>query len=202
MAPHYGHEIEEGNIEHKWRLVNTSAERLTHLTTQLHWRLNESSQGEALYLLGVRDDGFPEGISEEDFRESLQTLRRMAKGINACIVEVKLSRGAGGGGSEGGLAGAGVKKVAEVRLKRAIVEGVGLHSGHEHVRVAVLGGVEGGKSTLVGVLTKGRLDNGRGLARMQVFRHNHEVENGRTSSVSHHILGFRMQGKQELEIIT
>jgi GTPase len=32
----------------------------------------------------------------------------------------------------------------------------------------VLGRVDAGKSTLVGVLTKGRLDNGQGLARMQV----------------------------------
>lgn len=32
----------------------------------------------------------------------------------------------------------------------------------------MLGRVDGGKSTLVGVLTQGRLDNGQGLARMQV----------------------------------
>lgn len=52
-------------------------------------------------------------------------------------------------------------------------------------RVGVLGHAAAGKSTLVGVLTRpGLSDNGRGLARMQVFRHNHEVFNGQTSSVS------------------
>lgn len=32
-----------------------------------------------------------------------------------------------------------------------------------------------GKSTLLGVLWRGQLDNGRGLARLNVFRHKHEV---------------------------
>ncbi len=36
------------------------------------------------------------------------------------------------------------------------------------VRVAVIGNVDSGKSTLVGVLTRGMLDDGRGLARSKV----------------------------------
>jgi len=36
------------------------------------------------------------------------------------------------------------------------------------VRVAVIGNVDSGKSTLVGVLTRGLLDDGRGLARSKV----------------------------------
>jgi GTPase len=35
----------------------------------------------------------------------------------------------------------------------------------------------------------------RGLARMMVFRHNHEIENGRTSSIAQHIMGFRESGE-------
>lgn len=50
-------------------------------------------------------------------------------------------------------------------------------------------------STLIGVLTKGQLDNGRGRARTSVFQHRHEVETGRTSSVSHQIVGFDSKGK-------
>ena len=38
------------------------------------------------------------------------------------------------------------------------------------VRVAVIGNVDSGKSTLVGVLTRGLLDDGRGLARSKVPR--------------------------------
>ncbi|CAH8626077.1 unnamed protein product [Schistosoma rodhaini] len=63
------------------------------------------------------------------------------------------------------------------------------------VRVAVVGNVDAGKSTLLGVLTHGELDNGRGLARLRLLRHKHEAESGRTSSVAHDILGFNSIGQ-------
>jgi GTPase len=58
----------------------------------------------------------------------------------------------------------------------------------------VVGNVDAGKSTLLGVLTHGELDNGRGLARQRLFRHKHEAESGRTSSVGNDILGFDSSG--------
>ncbi|KAJ1962482.1 hypothetical protein GGI12_002627 [Dipsacomyces acuminosporus] len=58
------------------------------------------------------------------------------------------------------------------------------------VRVAVAGNVDAGKSTMLGVLTQGQLDDGRGKARVALFRHKHEIESGRTSSVGMEILGF------------
>ena len=58
------------------------------------------------------------------------------------------------------------------------------------VRVAVIGNVDSGKSTLVGVLTKGIMDDGRGSARMKVFNFSHEANNGRTSSIGQEIMGF------------
>lgn len=63
------------------------------------------------------------------------------------------------------------------------------------VRVAVVGNVDSGKSTLLGVLTHGVLDDGRGEARTKLFRHKHEIESGRTSSVGNDILGFDGKGK-------
>ena len=62
------------------------------------------------------------------------------------------------------------------------------------IRVAVVGNVDAGKSTLLGVLTHGELDNGRGHARLKLFRHKHEAETGRTSSVGNDILGFDSVG--------
>lgn len=62
-------------------------------------------------------------------------------------------------------------------------------------RVAVVGNVDAGKSTLLGVLTHGELDNGRGFARQKLFRHKHEMESGRTSSVGNDILGFDYEGQ-------
>lgn len=54
--------------------------------------------------------------------------------------------------------------------------------------------VDAGKSTMLGVLVKGGLDDGRGKARVNLFRHKHEVESGRTSSVGMEIMGFDTRG--------
>ncbi|KAI0049854.1 P-loop containing nucleoside triphosphate hydrolase protein [Auriscalpium vulgare] len=62
------------------------------------------------------------------------------------------------------------------------------------VRCAIVGNVDSGKSTTLGVLTRGGLDDGRGLARVVLFRHKHEIETGRTSSVGMEILGFDTAG--------
>ncbi|CCA68509.1 probable GTP-binding protein 1 [Serendipita indica DSM 11827] len=62
------------------------------------------------------------------------------------------------------------------------------------VRCAVVGNVDSGKSTTLGVLTRGALDDGRGKARVGLFRHKHEIETGRTSSVGMEILGFGPSG--------
>lgn len=58
------------------------------------------------------------------------------------------------------------------------------------LRIGVIGNVDSGKSTLIGVLTSGELDDGRGKARVRVFKHRHEEQNGRTSCISQHIMGF------------
>ena len=63
--------------------------------------------------------------------------------------------------------------------------------GSKEVRVATIGNVDSGKSTLVGVLTKCILDDGRGYARQLVFNFDHEKQNGRTSSVTQEIMGFK-----------
>lgn len=59
------------------------------------------------------------------------------------------------------------------------------------VRVAMIGNVDSGKSTLIGVLTSGGLDDGRGAARSLVLRHKHEQSNGRTSAVTVELMGFK-----------
>lgn len=48
---------------------------------------------------------------------------------------------------------------------------------------------------MLGVLVKGDLDDGRGKARVNLFRHKHEIETGRTSSVGMEIMGFNSVGQ-------
>jgi GTPase len=77
------------------------------------------------------------------------------------------------------------------------------------VRCAIVGNVDSGKSTTLGVLTRGKskriyfrtryesylggLDDGRGLARVVLFRHKHEIETGRTSSVGMEVRHYSLQ---------
>eukprot|EP00834_Sanchytrium_tribonematis_P003747 NODE_156_length_15158_cov_0.791553.p4 type:complete len:432 gc:universal NODE_156_length_15158_cov_0.791553:4454-3159(-) len=69
----------------------------------------------------------------------------------------------------------------------------------EDVRVAVIGNVDAGKSTILGVLTKGSLDDGRGKARQVLFKHKHELLTGRTSSVGMECMGFDEFGAQVIK---
>ncbi len=52
------------------------------------------------------------------------------------------------------------------------------------LRIAVIGNVDAGKSSLTGVLTKNILDDGRGYARSLVTQYRHEKTTGKTSSVT------------------
>ncbi|XP_016150703.1 GTP-binding protein 2-like [Sinocyclocheilus grahami] len=172
-------EAEEGNIEYKLKLVNPTQYRFEHLATQLKWRLQEG-RGEAVYQIGVEDNGLLVGLTEEDMKASLKTLRRMAEKVGADITllrerEVDCDRAR--------------RKIAEVLVRKVPDDQQFLD-----LRVAVLGNVDSGKSTLLGVLTQGELDNGRGRARLNLFRHLHEIQTGRTSSISFEILGFNSKG--------
>jgi GTPase len=88
-------EIEEGNCEYKFKLTNLNAEQLQHRITQLNWRLNEGND-EAIYQLGVEDDGYPRGISESELEASLMNLQKMADAVGCSLIVRQLLRGAEG----------------------------------------------------------------------------------------------------------
>jgi elongation factor 1-alpha len=52
------------------------------------------------------------------------------------------------------------------------------------IGVAIAGSVDSGKSTFIGVITTGVLDDGNGKARESVAKHPHEIANGKTSDIS------------------
>lgn len=57
-------------------------------------------------------------------------------------------------------------------------------------KIGVLGSVDSGKSTFIGVLKTNKNDDGRGLLRKCVMKHNHELESGRTSCISYNIINI------------
>ncbi|KAI8838759.1 P-loop containing nucleoside triphosphate hydrolase protein, partial [Chytriomyces cf. hyalinus JEL632] len=170
-------EIEQGNVEYKLKLINPPPERLQHLVTQLKWRLAEG-HGEAMYEIGVSDHGELVGLSRRDMQESLSTLKKMGEILKADVSIIRE------------LDVMEERFVAEVLVRKGL-------SDDQHfleVRVAIVGGADAGKSTLLGVLADSELDNGYGKSRLNLLRHRHEIETGRTSSISHQIIGFNARG--------
>ncbi|XP_077351809.1 GTP-binding protein 2-like [Festucalex cinctus] len=180
-TPYLPPEEEEGNIEYKLKLVDPTQSRFEHLVTQMKWRLQEG-RGEAVYQIGVEDNGMLVGLSEEDMTASLTTLHKMAEKVGADITILRHS--------EVDYDTDQPLTIAEVLIRKVPDDQQFLD-----LRVAVLGNVDSGKSTLLGVLTQGELDNGRGRARLNLFRHLHEIQTGRTSSISFEILGFNSKGE-------
>eukprot|EP01127_Copromyxa_protea_P021111 TRINITY_DN7170_c0_g1_i1.p1 TRINITY_DN7170_c0_g1~~TRINITY_DN7170_c0_g1_i1.p1 ORF type:complete len:563 (-),score=100.65 TRINITY_DN7170_c0_g1_i1:69-1757(-) len=171
---HLPHEIEAGPVEYKRTLVHASEERIVHLTSQMKWRLREGG-GEALYEIGVDDDGTAFGLCPCDLEKSLKNLAKMARNLNAEI-SVLCERE----GQEGKVCELLVRELREDR--------------YLDIRFAVCGNVSAGKSTLVGVLCFGELDDGDGAARIDCFTHPHELISGQTSSITQEIMGFDREG--------
>ncbi|KAM8852435.1 GTP-binding protein 2 [Synchiropus picturatus] len=180
-TPYLPPEVEEGNIEYKLKLVDPTQYRFEHLATQMKWRLQEG-RGEAVYQIGVEDNGMVVGLAEEDMKASLTTLHRLAEKVGADITILRHR--------EVDSDTEDARRIAEVLIRKVPDDQQFLD-----LRVAVLGNVDSGKSTLLGVLTQGELDNGRGKARLNLFRHLHEIQTGRTSSISFEILGFNSKGE-------
>ncbi|EFN66750.1 GTP-binding protein 2 [Camponotus floridanus] len=190
-------EPEQGNIEYKLKLINPSSQRFEHLVTQMKWRLREG-HGEAIYQIGVEDNGKLAGLTKEEMKASLKTLKDMASRLGATIrilrerVATNSTNKTLASQNRNNNINKEEKKVAEVLVKKLRKDD--REDSIVDLRLAVIGAQDAGKSTLLGVLTQGELDNGRGRARLNMLRHLHEIKTGRTSSISHEIIGFDSTG--------
>ncbi|CAJ2501118.1 Uu.00g039710.m01.CDS01 [Anthostomella pinea] len=217
--------------------------RLQHLTTQLLWRLQQSSphhttargdlvipklpQGDAeldvleqpgkllpgleesngaLYEIGVADDGTFVGLTKGEMDESMTTLKIMAASLG-CRVEVQRMKAVGTCQWVDSTLGLQQEDlwVAEALVMPIISSqtrasdkddetntaprrGV---STTEQIRFVLTGPTTSGKTTILGTLSNGTLDNGRGLSRINLLKHRHEVASGRTSSIAQELIGYQ-----------
>jgi hypothetical protein len=67
----------------------------------------------------------------------------------------------------------------------------------EQLRVSLTGATTSGKSSLLGTLTTGTLDNGRGKSRLSLLKHRHELASGVTSSVAQELIGYKTATLQD-----
>ncbi|KAK6433797.1 hypothetical protein LTR95_010026 [Oleoguttula sp. CCFEE 5521] len=170
--------------------TETKDESIAQLRSLIEARLDEG-HGECLFDVGLEDSGDSQNLSETEWDAALARIRTlldllkadwkilMTKNVPGSTVDV---------GNETKREKGCVGKVMIRRRPRDLDDTI-------ETRIAVVGNVDAGKSTLLGVLVKGGLDDGRGKARVNLFRHKHEVESGRTSSVGMEIMGFDTKGE-------
>jgi len=166
-----------GNVEYKRQLTKPTRHRLTHLTTQMQFRLTEGG-GECRYLIGVNDNGTYYGLDRDTLNETIRVINQMAKQLNG---ETRVTR---------------TRNIDHDKVAAEIL--VRQHSTSRLATaqpIAILGNGDAGKSTLVATLTNGELDNGRGRSRLHLFRHPHEISSGKTSCISIDFLGFDQMGR-------
>ncbi|KAI1093671.1 hypothetical protein F5B19DRAFT_500958 [Rostrohypoxylon terebratum] len=231
----------------------TRQNRLHHLTTQLLWRLQQSSPNHstarrdlvipklpediadltalekpgqllpgleesngALYEIGVADDGTFIGLTKDEMDESMTTLKVMAASLG-CRVEVQRMKAVGTCEWVDNTSGSrGTVQVADLWVAEALIMPVlNLEINRnsqranqsnatprrgasitEQLRVSLIGPTTSGKTTLLGTLSNGTLDNGRGSSRINLLRHRHEVASGQTSvadvlaSIAQELIGY------------
>lgn len=164
-------------------------EDLQTLASLLQNRIDEG-HGETIFDLGLEDGGESMAFDLEQWSTALRRLREATETLPAHC-RILMTYNVGGPEESQGrndrIKGAWGKVL--IRQPAESVEEM------TEIRVAVVGNVDAGKSTMLGVLVKGNLDDGRGKARVNLFRHKHEIESGRTSSVGLEIMGFDSQGE-------
>jgi len=173
-------EQEGGNVEFKERLtrgVHLADGRMESLAAQLRHRVL-SGDGEAVYVVGVTDDGGVAGIAPEAFSETMDVLSLLAEEADAHIDDVDTWS-------------AGDEEIVGVATIR---EGARLDTDDRHIVVGTAGHVDHGKSTLVGTLVTGDADDGEGSTRGFLDVQPHEVERGLSADLSYAVYGFDEDG--------
>lgn len=152
--------------------------------------------------IGSSEDGSDSGLNDDELEAAIATLQSLASSLECSCVKLRDRKH-----QHGTVAQFLIRRLLDqsgnspLLSRRKIILILFFHFFYLYpkidfleIRVAVVGNVDAGKSTLLGVLTHGELDNGRGHARQKLFRHKHEMESGRTSSVGNDILGFDCEG--------
>ncbi|TLS30490.1 hypothetical protein PpBr36_03429 [Pyricularia pennisetigena] len=149
-----------------------------------------TEHGEFVFELGFEDGGGGSlRLTRAEWDTALDRLQATARLVSA-ECQLLLTKGVGGPLEAESSTGKEKECTGKVLIRQApaTVEQV------IETRIAVVGNVDAGKSSMLGVLVKGDLDDGRGRARVNLFRHKHEIETGRTSSVGMDIMGFDTTG--------
>ena len=163
---------ERKNIEFKeylCRKAHLIKDRKLSLASQMKYRVL-SGEGKAVYVIGVTDSGEIKGLNKEKLEESFNVLQEIAKEAGLSIARKKIIE------KNGNFVGIAF-------IERALQK--------EHLLIGTAGHVDHGKSTLVGCLVSGELDNGDGKTRIFLDTQKHEIERGLSADLSYAVYGFK-----------
>lgn len=140
--------------------------RFNQLASQMRYRLGEGN-GNAIYYIGINDDGSIYNLSKIEKTESMSNLKEIVKFINCNIDKVILIDNY-------------IKVIIKDKHFRKLQE--------KHI--LLLGDSESGKTTFLSYLIKNKLDSKNSKARLHILNHKHEIETGRTSSFTYKYIDF------------
>jgi GTPase len=169
-------EVEEGNIEYKWRLDKKDILGIKKLVSQMLWRLNEgydiTNNYEAHYLLGIYDSGETGRLTEAELLETKTIfesvlIKAKAEIIKEIIIDIDNSW----------IAFITIRKIPQ---NKKLVE----------FNVGFIGSSGLGKTTTIGNICYENNDLNP-IYRNSILLHPHEKVNGKTMTIKKDIVGIK-----------
>lgn len=144
-----------------------------------------TAEDEGIFLVGIEDihgDRWEvRGLGDSEIAVAEEVLGELCKEAGLEIAEKELFR------TKNGL-------VEKFVIERKAIPA----EAQETIGINIAGRVNAGKSTLVGVLTSGELDDGKGRARAPLLKHPQELEGGQTTDLHVTFLGFDAENQAML----
>jgi len=168
MSIYLDPESEDGNIEYKRCLINIDKERLEEYATQMTWRVGEGN-GEAIYYLGIEDNGSFYNWSDSEKNQSLKTFKNVTIKANLKIARLE-------------------KIYYTLNDKQNYYLKIVIRDKQKVLpekRVLILGSSGIGKSTFIANIVLSKIDEENKEARMYLFNHKHEIIKKKTSSFNY-----------------
>lgn len=122
-------------------------------------------------LLGISENGEEQGIVSADESKTFKVIEQLCNELGARFTILNEKAGSQG-------------KVYELLIEKPIF------TEKPEIKIGLFGEGSSGKSTLIGVLVNGMLDDGNGSARSNIFRYQHELYSGKTSNFSQYVSYF------------
>ena len=166
---HLPQELDDGNIEYKRCIINIVPNRIEEYITQMKWRLSEGD-GEAIYYIGIEDDGSFYEWSENDKNDSLKMIKKIVSKANLKITKLEKIKYKSKTDKVNEYFKITIREKEKILIER---------------RILLLGPSGVGKSTFLANIILSKIDEKNKEARLYLMNHQHELISKKTSSFNY-----------------